>query len=318
MSCSPGASASIGDGTGGARVTRRIGPLARALLAAAAVALCGGCATFWGFSQALSGRPPFEEDSREQAVPLPGVTEQLGVVLHLEGKPLPPAATGTTAAPKTTAVPAPRDPEVECVVAQTGREQVYRAATYYGRTWKWMTGISFLIEGALGALYLIAGDRTTHYVYGGYFAADALVTGILFFAPRRHTYDRSERKRSVRVRSDCPAGLLLEIAGRPVPVDADGQLSPLTLALLERHITTVPEPIRVRLGPYAGELTLDPALRCEWARRRSLPAATELCKMAGASESSTRPDRASLPLVLDVPLGLLTAPPETPAEATGP
>lgn len=286
--------------------------LALAALIGVVAASGGGCATFWATSQIVAGRPPFDENAREQSVPLPGVTERLGVTLHLEGKPVPPAnaamTQNPTPAPAPTTSAAPPDPVVECVVVQNGREQVYRAASYYGKTWKWTAGISFLIEGAIAAVYLLAGSETGHYVIGGYLAADALVTGGLFFAPRRDIYERSERATSLRVRNDCPEGLLLEVAGRPVPIDADGRLSPLALALIERHITGTPEPIRVRLGAFGGEIQLDPAIRCSWARRRSLAAATELCKIAGA-EQQTSMDRGSRVVVLDVPLGLLTSAP---------
>jgi hypothetical protein len=286
--------------------------LVSALLICAAAAPSGGCATMWGLSKIISDKPPFEEKSSEQAVPLPGVKEQLVVTLHLEGKPVPPANaanTPTTPTPPPAAgasASQPPEPVVECLVAQTGREEVYHAATYYGRNWKWLTGISFVIEAALGTALLLGGDKTTHYVFGAYWAADALVTGVLYFAPERSSYEHFERNTLSRVRHDCPEGLLIELAGRPVPVDADGALSPLALALLGRHMTTTPEPIRVRMGAFGEEIALDPALRCSWARRRSLPAAAELCKVAGAERPLTSTGASSPAVAIEVPLGLLT------------
>ena len=81
-----------------------------------------------------------EENTRSEEVPLPGVSESLHVELYLGGVPVatPPPAPGQLAAP---VLPAP-PPEAAlvCSVSQHGRHQIYRAATRYGRGWKWGAG----------------------------------------------------------------------------------------------------------------------------------------------------------------------------------
>ena len=94
--------------------------IGRALLALAAAAALGGCFTTWATTQAVAGRPPFDENSREEAVPLPGVDETLRVTLHPDGKPPPAPATGTAAAPAGSGAPAPAPESDRVAVLRTG------------------------------------------------------------------------------------------------------------------------------------------------------------------------------------------------------
>jgi hypothetical protein len=264
-------------------------------------AAAAGCATTWTVSQIAAGRPPIDENAREEAVPIPGVEERLEVVLHLSGRPPPLTASssGQTAAPQQ---PTHGPLEIDCAVTQHGRETVYRAATRYGKSWKKWTAAFFLLEGLAGSLLLLAGDDSAGRIgWGVYLAVDALGTGALFFAPRRDVYEQKEREVVTRVREDCPAGLLVEVDGRVVPVDAVGGVGDLGQALFERHLVGTQTPIRVRVGDSVVGVDLTADDRCAWARKRQHDAAETLCT-GGASGYG---GRSSVRVVLDVPLGTL-------------
>lgn len=260
-----------------------------------------GCATTWAISQAAAGRPPIDENAREEAVPLPGVEEQLEVVLHFSGRPIPqPAGTSSS-----TTAPKPRTDgplELDCKVTQHGHETLYRASTRYGKSWKKWTAVFFLLEGLSGAALLAFGDNSAGNLGSGiYLSLDALGTGILFFAPRRDVYEQKEREVVTDVRNDCPEGLLLELDGRWVPVDALGGVGELGQALFERHLEESAEPVRVRVGDETSDVYLTADDRCTWARKRRHDAAQTMC----AQGASGYGGRSSARVVLDVPLGSL-------------
>ncbi len=273
-------------------------------LAALSLALAvasSGCATTWAISQAAAGRPPIDENAREEAVPLPGVREQLEVVLHFSGRPIQKPAGTSSSAP----TPQPRTDgplELDCALTQHGHETVYRASTRYGKSWKKWTAVFFVLEGLSGAALLAFGDDTAGTIGSGiYLSLDALGTGILFFAPRRDVYEQKEREVVTNVRNDCPEGLLLEVDGRLAPVDALGGVGELGQALFEQHLKGSAEPLRIRVGDQVSEVYLTADDRCRWARGRQDEAAAAIC----AEGASSYRGRASARVVLDVPLGSL-------------
>jgi len=281
--------------------SRRVSVFVAAAFCAATAA---GCATTWTISQIAAGRPPIDENAREQTVPIAGVEERLEVVLHLWGRPPPKPATGTSQ----TAAPRQRTDgplEIDCKVTQHGRDTVYRAATRYGKSWKRWTAIYFLLEGVGASALLLAGDGSAGEVAGGvYLAIDALGTGILFFAPRRDVYEQKEREVVTHVRDDCPAGLSLELDGRQVQVNAIGGVGELAQTLFERHMTQTEAPMRVRVGDRAVDILFSAEDRCTWARKRNHEAAQSLC-----TGSNGYSGRSAIRVLLDVPLGTLISRP---------
>ncbi|HEY5921177.1 MAG TPA: hypothetical protein VIV11_05880 [Kofleriaceae bacterium] len=165
---------------------------------------CSGCFTTWAGMQAGGRSLAWDEQPREETVPLPAVEERLTITL--------PPSNGKV--------------ELTCTTSQRANETVYRAAYRYGSGWKKATALAFVTEAAAATLFLLTADREepAGYAYGGFFALDALGTAALFFAPRKEQFSRSERTVNTPVRDDCPDGLMLEIAGTTFPVDAAGRI----------------------------------------------------------------------------------------------
>jgi hypothetical protein len=234
-----------------------------ALLALALLAATSGCATTWIASQAAGVPRIWDEHVREVAVPQPGVTERLTVTLPLE---LAPAAATTTAATTAPAPPAPPAPfALTCSTDQDARNIVYHQAFRYGSFWKKSTAIWFLAEGAVGtALLLASHGKIDDQVYGGYLAADAAVTGALFFLPREEIYRQDDTPVSTHVRDDCPPGLALAIDGTAYPVDAAGRLGDVGDAALDAWMKSPGAPIEVRVAGASQPLSIGPDARCEW------------------------------------------------------
>ena len=238
------------------------------------LAMTSGCATSWIATQATGTARIWDEHVREVDVPQPGITERLTVTLPLEpvyASTSTSASTGTgpSTGPSTSTL-APAKPEpfaLTCSTDQDGHDLVYHQAFRYGGFWKKSTAISFLVEGALAsALLLTAHGKIDNQVYGGYFAADAAVTGALFFLPREEIYRQDDRPVSTHVRSDCPDGLALEIGGTEYPVDAAGRLGELGDAALDAWMKVPGAPIEVRIGGARQVISLGPDARCAWLR----------------------------------------------------
>lgn len=170
----------------------------------ATVTASSGCFTSWA-GMRLGGNPgAWDENVREETVPLPGITERLVVALPLRSPTV----------------------EIECNSIQNGNDAIYHSAYRYGSGWKKATGIMFLAEAALGAV-LLATDANTkpgNVVLGAFLAADGLGTGIIFFVPKKEIYRRDEKAVTTSIRGDCPDGLALDIAGESFPVDAAGHI----------------------------------------------------------------------------------------------
>lgn len=235
--------------------------------ALALLAATSGCATTWIASQAAGVPRIWDEHVREVAVPQPGVTERLTVTFPLE---LAPAAGATTATTTTAAAPAttPAQPApfaLTCSTDQDARDVVYHQAFRYGSFWKKSTAVWFLAEGAVGSVLLLASHgKIDDQVYGGYLAADAAVTGALFFLPREEIYRQDDRPVSTHVRDDCPPGLALAIDGTEYPVDAAGRLGDVGDAALDAWMKSPGPPIEVRIAGASQPLSIGPDARCEW------------------------------------------------------
>ena len=206
--------------------------------------LLSGCATTWIATQASGTQRVWDEDIHEVHVPQPGVQEHLVVSLPLTTGPL------------------------TCAVDQTAHDAVYHQAFRYGSRWKKMTALAFVIEGALGATFLLtaSNDKPNGYLYGGFFALDALVTAPLIFIPRKEIYRTDDLPVTTPLRSDCPEGLALEIGNDPFPVDATGNLGELGDAALTEWMKAPNGALRVVIAGQARDLSIDDAGRCTWLR----------------------------------------------------
>jgi hypothetical protein len=204
-------------------------------LAAALSVASTGCFTTWAGTRLAGKTGAWDEKVREENVPLPGVSERLVVALPLNAETF----------------------RLECHSMQNAKDAVYHTTYRYGSGWKKATGIMFLAEAALGAVLLAtsANEKPGNVVLGGFLAADALGTGILFFAPRKEIYSREEKPVTTDIRSDCPDGLVLDIAGEQFPVDAAGRIGDIGNAafdawLEEGQPAPAPVPAPAQAGPY--------------------------------------------------------------------
>ena len=258
-----------------------------------ALAATSGCATTWVITQASGTPRVWDEHVREVDVPEPGITERLTVTLPLriDYVPADAAAPGQPAAP-----PKPRVFALTCSTDQDAQDVVYHQAFRYGSFWKKSTAVFFLAEAAGASLLLLAGDgKVDDQVYGGFLAADAAVSGALFFLPREEIYRHDDKPVSTHVRSDCPDGLALAIDGTEYPVDAAGRLTDVGQTALDDWMKQAGPPIEVHLGGASQPLPLGPDERCIWRRAHDAAACTVM----------TSPHEVTAQII--VPPGTLTA-----------
>ena len=196
----------------------------KALILLAAVS--GGCATTWLATQATGTQGAWDEHVREEAVPLPGVIEHLTIELPLTVEHDQITEPGVNGAAATTHDGAARPFAMRCAIDQSAKNAVYHSAFRYGSRWGKQTAIAFLVEGALAAVLLgtATAAKPNGYFYGGFFALDAVLTGAIFFIPRKEIFRQDDVAVTTPIRSDCPDGLALDIGGQPYPIDAIGKL----------------------------------------------------------------------------------------------
>jgi hypothetical protein len=225
------------------------------MLAALAVA-SSGCFTSWAITQAAGGQRMFDEKSRSQHLPLPGVREELRVRLPLAeefeaqtGDPLPFA--------------------VRCDTRQLARDEVHHTAFRYGSTWKKVAIIALAIEAGIAASLYFADEGSD--TVAGVFAADAIGTAAIALIPRKSVYRREERPVSTAVRSDCPDGLALEINGARHPIDAAGRIGDAAFAELDGWMKTPVGRVRVVLGERAADVAVGNIEMCTWRRGHGAP-----------------------------------------------
>jgi len=184
----------------------------------------------------------WDEGINEVHVPQPGVQEHLVVTLPLTSQ------VGSAA----------QSLALTCAVDQTGHDLVYHQAFRYGSRWKKMTALAFVLEGALGAVFLLTAtnEKPDGYVYGGFLALDAVVTAPLILIPRKEIYRTDDAAVTTPLRSDCPEGLALEIGSDTFPVDAVGHLGELGDAALAQWKPGAP--IRATIAGQERDLVCGP------------------------------------------------------------
>ena len=129
-----------------------------------------------------------------------------------------------------------------------------------------MTAAAIVIEGALGAIFWLSAtdQKPDGYLYGGFLAADAVLTAPLFFIPRKEIYRSDDVAVTTPVRSDCPEGLALEIGSDTFPVDAAGMLGELGDTALDDWMKAPNGPLRIDIAGQARDLPIDDGARCTW------------------------------------------------------
>lgn len=244
-----------------------------------------GCFSSWAIGQASGRSLAWDENLREETVPLPGVQERIAI-----GLPLGPRQLGAEIA-------------LSCRSAQHARDAVYRSSFRYGKGWKKATATMFLTEAALATAILLAGDRDQPktYAYGGFFALDAIGTAALFFAPRKESYRRTEVDTRTPLREDCPDGLTLEIAGNTFAVDAAGRLGDAGEVALDDWMKAPAGALLVGLAGRTTELRVSANDQCTWLRARDPQHACSTTTLT-TSASQAREVYA----VIEVPVGTLS------------
>lgn len=195
-----------------------------------------GCFTSWAATRIAGAPGAWDEKVREENVPLPGISERLVVALPLDAEKF----------------------RLECHSIQNAKDAVYHTAFRYGPSWKKATGLMFLAEAAAGAALMLTynPEKPGPAVIGGFLAADAVGTGILFLFPRKEVYRRDEKSVTTELRTDCPDGLVLDIAGEPFPVDAAGRIGEIGEAAFDAWLEAglppppAPAPAPTQPGPY--------------------------------------------------------------------
>lgn len=281
------------------------------LLGAVAIAATTtGCFTTWAVSRALGG-PPWEEGVREEVVPLPGVTERLTVALPLQ--PPTPASSGTGTSTTTTTgatpVTAAMPFALQCTTHQEGKDSVYHSGIVHGRKWKIATAMAAVVEGASGALFLLATrndadaqNRLEGKIYGGFLTLDAIGSAVLFFLPRREVVRTDQRVTVTPVRADCPDGLTLDVGGDSFVIDAAGRIGEVGDAALAAWMQQPAGPLLVTLDGRALDLRVGAAEQCVW--QRAYAAGNAPACATAATTTSRRPADATA--VFDVPVGSLS------------
>lgn len=263
----------------------------RAMVSLALAATISGCATSWIAVQAVGGQRVLDEGVREVRVPQPGIQERITISLPLVTEYATSSGTSTPAPPLPFAL--------GCRTEQHAQDVVYHSAFRYGRKWKWASGIMFLAEGAIAAALIFASkgeDKQSSQLVGAVVGLDAVITGGLFLIPRKEIYRHDQQASITPVRSDCPEGTTLTIAGVEWPVDATGQIGELGEAALDAWMTAPNGWLVLRVAGQERAFDAGPGEQCTWWRdhHRDQPA------------SCTTSTLRALTASIEVPVGALS------------
>ena len=235
----------------------------------ALLATTSGCFTSWAITQSSGNQRILDEGVRQEHVPLPDVRERLHVTMPLAPQRAPKFRTAATASSVNQFDELPF--AFECVSTQTASDTVYRSGFRYGSRWKKVAAAMFVMEAGIAAAYFFASDREKpgNQLAIGFFGLDAVGTAALLFVPRKEVYRQDVEPVFSRIRSDCPTGLILEIAGETFPVDAAGRVGELGEAALDGWMRTPSTPIRLTYRDRVIDLQLGQNEVCTWNRMRS-------------------------------------------------
>jgi hypothetical protein len=238
------------------------------VLAAVIAVSTTGCFTTWVTLRAAGYPGAVDEGVREQRVPLPGIDEKLVVSLAPETI----TASGFA---------------FSCTASQHGRDAMYRASYRYGSGFKKGTAIMFIAEAAMSAVFLLTepkneANKPLQVAGGVFFGLDALGTAALFFIPRKERYERTDLNVETPIRSVCPDGVMIEIAGETFPLDAAGSLGELGNEAFDQWMAAPNGTILVAFAGRTAMIDVSDADRCVWQRARGVAPPTAAAA-AGAS-----------------------------------
>jgi hypothetical protein len=199
-----------------------------------------GCFSTWATLQATGHPGAADENVREERVPQPGVREHLTVSIV--------------------------DGQFKCTASQQATDIVYHSGYRYGSRWKKSAALMFVAEAALAtALYFSNPDdpskRMTYLVGAGFFALDAIGTGVIAFIPRKEIYREKTVAVTTPVRDACPENLSVQIAGETYLIDAAGRIGELGDAALAEWSRTPNSELVVDFSGRTSPLRSDGLLR---------------------------------------------------------
>ena len=185
-----------------------------------------GCFTSWAITQATGAQRGLDEGMRDVRVHEPGVREHLHVSM-------PPSHL--------------RQSGFACKSTQAAADTVHRSGFRYGKRFKIAAVAMFVAEAAIASAVYFAGDleKPGAQLTIGYFGLDAVGTAVLALVPRKEVYYRDTDRVYSTIRTDCPAGITVEIAGTAFPVDAAGQIGEAGEEALAVWRRSAPGPLRV-------------------------------------------------------------------------
>jgi len=271
--------------------------LASLALGALATLSTTGCFTTWVTLRAAGYPGAVDENVKEQRVPLPGLDEKLVVSLAPEQI----TATGFS---------------FSCSAAQHGRDAMYRASYRYGRGFKTGTGIMFLAEAAMSAVFLLTepkneANKPLAVAGGVFFGIDAIGTAAVFFIPRKERYERTEINVETPIRSVCPDGVMIEIAGETYPLDAAGSLGEVGSAAFDQWMAAPNGSVLVAFAGRTAMIDVSDADRCVWKAQRNAPTPVATAQGSAAPATTSYAAQAcgaprhALAAVLELPVGTL-------------
>jgi hypothetical protein len=247
-----------------------------------------GCFTSWAITQASGNQRYLNEKGSELSVPQPGVREHLRVTMSLE--------------------PARGEDEpfaFQCRSSQSAFNNVHRTSFRYAGKWKIITATMFLLEAGTAALLYFTkpeepnseSKQQMNRVVAGIVGVDALGTAALFFAPKKEIFTTEKTPVATAFRTDCPAGLILEIGGDTYPIDAAGRIGDAGEAALDAWMQTPSTPIRMTFHDRVIDLPLNQNEVCTWNRLRHLDQSRCPAYWAKAT---------AVGMTVEVPMGTLT------------
>lgn len=262
-----------------------------------------GCFSIWGSTQLAGKATIWDESVREEAVPVPGLHEQLRLsiplVVETTTSPRPMLASGQPDWNAVVPPPVPRPFAFGCSGTQTGEDTVYHSAYRYGRTFKIAYVVGAILEAGYAAAMIIpASNHDSTRIMGGLVALDALGTAALTLVPRKDVFRIEPRPAVTSLPTGCPPGLTFAIGADEVDVDAAGHIGEAGDAALDAWMLHPGAPLVVRFAGTQTTLPITDADRCTWVGEHH-PEQRQSCAMYGMPELYTY-------AALDVPVGALS------------
>lgn len=245
----------------------------KAALVLVATTALSGCFTSWVVTQAAGGARYLDEGARDEAVPLAGAVERLTITMPVTRRffvqPAQPQSSPPVAPPPSDTPPVRAPFAFVCSVDQAGTNEITHAAFRYGSKWKLTTGLMVLAQAALGATFLFTEpakpeNKVAQQAFGGFLAADALGTAVLFFIPRKEVFRVEQQHVVTPIRTDCPEGLVLAVGLESFPLDATGSPGDAGLTALDQWMASPAGYLTLSFNGQPLRLDFTEVDRCTW------------------------------------------------------